>query len=212
MLQATSQSIDVRHFKYLKGLQNSAAGVLFEGSVKSLILQTFNIVIGAILKDFDTSPEDRTYVKAGYTLKALLDIWGKDGLENPEISTVCLRTHMRFYHPYGSYAQLLQAFMEERLLQVVSCGPLLVSTYLGLLSEQPGNTYWHRVIDVIVSFTTVEALDWLDKFNGTNAPQYLQPSRDFEEFVKKTITMVLEDGTGHLKQAISLLEKSGLCL
>lgn len=102
--------------------------------------------------------------------------------------------------------------MEERLSQIVLCGPLLVSTYLGLLSEQPGNAYWHRVLNAIVSFTTLEALDWLDKFNGTNAPLYLQPSRDFEEFVKKTINVVLEGGTGHLKQAISLLERSGLCL
>ena len=102
--------------------------------------------------------------------------------------------------------------MEERLSRVVLCGPLLVSTYLGLLSEQPGNTYWHRVLDAIASFTTPEALDWLDRFNGTNAPLYLQPSRDFEEFFKKTITTVLEGGAGHLKQAISLLERSGLCL
>ena len=99
--------------------------------------------------------------------------------------------------------------MEERLPQIVLCGPLLVSTYLGLLSEQPGNTYWHRVLSTIVSLTTLEALDWIDKFN---APLYLQPSREFEEFVKKTITAVLEDGAGHLKQAISLLERSGLCL
>lgn len=102
--------------------------------------------------------------------------------------------------------------MEERLPQIVLCGPLLVSTYLGLLPEQPGNTYWHRALNTIVSLPNLEALDWLDKFNGTNAPLYLQPSRDFEEFVKKTITMVLEDGTGQLKQAISLLERSGLCL
>lgn len=102
--------------------------------------------------------------------------------------------------------------MEERLPQVVLCGPPLVSTYMGLLSEQPGNTYWHRVLSAIGSFTTLEALDWLDKFSGTNAPLYLQPSRDFEEIIKKTITMVLESKAGHLKQAISLLERSGLCL
>ena len=102
--------------------------------------------------------------------------------------------------------------MEERLPQVVRCGPPLVSTYLGLLPEHPGNTYWHQVLTVVISFTTVEALDWLDKFNSANAPQYLQPSRDFEEFVEKTITTVLEDGTGHLKQALSLLNRSGLCL
>ena len=101
--------------------------------------------------------------------------------------------------------------MEERLSQVVLSGPLLVSTYLGLLSEQLGNIYWHRVLDVIVSFATGEALDWLDKFNDTNAPQYLQPSRDFEEFVKNAITAGLEDGADHLKQAISLFGRSGLC-
>ena len=58
--------------------------------MKLLIRQTFNTVIGAISKDFDTPLEQRTdYVQAGSTLKALLDVWGKDGLEDPEISTVC---------------------------------------------------------------------------------------------------------------------------
>jgi hypothetical protein len=181
--------------------------------VESLIRQTFNIVIGAVLKSFDTPPEHRTdYVQAGSTLKALLDVWGKDGLEDPEISTVCTRPPLNSDRPYGFHAQLLRTFMEERLPQVVLCGPLLVSTYLELLSEEPGNTYWHRVLNAIASSTTPEALGWLDKFNSTNAPLYLQPSRDFEEFVKNTITVVLEDGTGHLKQAISLLERSGLCL
>lgn len=101
--------------------------------------------------------------------------------------------------------------MEERLPRVVHCGPPLVSAYLGLLPEQPGNTYWHQVLNVITSFTTGKALDWLDKFNGTNAPQYLKPSQDSEEFVKQTITAVLQDGTSNLKQALSLLERSGLC-
>ena len=101
--------------------------------------------------------------------------------------------------------------MEEGLSQVVHCGPLLVSAYLGLLSEEVGNIYWHRVLDVIVSFTTTEALDWLDKFNNANAPQYLQPSRDLEEFVKDIITAGLEDGADHLKRAISLFVRSGSC-
>jgi len=90
LIQATPRSIDVRHFSYLKGLQRSAAGVLFEGFVKSLIRQTFDAVIGTISKDFDAPPEHRTdYVQAGSTLKALLDVWGKGGLEDPEISAVC---------------------------------------------------------------------------------------------------------------------------
>ena len=101
--------------------------------------------------------------------------------------------------------------MKEHLPQVVHFGPTLVSTYLRLLPEQPGNIYWHQVLDVIASFTTGEALDWLYRFNGTNAPPYLQPSQNFEEFIKKTITTVLEDETGHLNQALSLLERSGLC-
>lgn len=101
--------------------------------------------------------------------------------------------------------------MGERLPQIVRCGPLPVSTYLELLPEQPGNTYWHQVLSVIVSYTTVEALDWLDKFNGTNPPPYLQPSQEFEGFVKKTITAVLDDGTSHLRQAFSLVGRSGLC-
>lgn len=66
------------------------AGVLFEGSIKSLIRQTFTVVIGTISKDFDAPPDHRTdYLKAGSTLKELLDIWGEGGLEDPEISTVC---------------------------------------------------------------------------------------------------------------------------
>ena len=85
-----------------------------------------------------------------------------------------------------------------------------MSTYLGLLPEQSGNIYWHQILSVITSFTTGEALDWLEKFNGTNAPRYLKPSRDFEEFVKQTIIAVLQDGTSNLKQALSLLERSGL--
>jgi len=100
--------------------------------------------------------------------------------------------------------------MGERLSQIVRCGPPLISTYLEQLPEHSGNTYWHQVLNVVVSHTTVEALDWLDKFNGTNPPPYLQPSQDLEEFVKKTITAVLDDGTNHLRQAISLLERSGL--
>lgn len=102
--------------------------------------------------------------------------------------------------------------MEERLPQIVHCGPPLVSTYLGLLSEQPANTYWHKVLNVVASFATGEALDWLDRFNGTNPPRYLQPSQDFEEFVRGTIATVLEDGTSYLKQALSLFERSGLHL
>lgn len=102
--------------------------------------------------------------------------------------------------------------MEERLLQVVHYGPSLVSTYLGLLPEQPGNAYWHQVLDIVASFATGEALDWLDRFNGTNPPLYLQPSQGFEVFVKETIATVLEDDTSQLKQALSLLERSGLYL
>ena len=111
--------------------------------------------------------------------------------------------------PHGFHAQVLRAFMEERLPQVVYCGPPLVSTYLGLLSEQLGNTYWHQVLNIVASFTTGEALDWLDGFHGTNPPRYLQPSQDFEEFVRGTVSTVLEDDTSHLKQALSLLERSG---
>jgi len=112
--------------------------------------------------------------------------------------------------PHRFHAQLLRAFMEERLPQVVRCGPSLVSTYLGLLPEQPGNTYWHQVLNVVASLATGEALDWLDRFNGMNPPRYLQPSQCFEDFVKETIAAVLEDDTSHLKQALSLLERSGL--
>ncbi|KAF9652581.1 hypothetical protein BDM02DRAFT_3088924 [Thelephora ganbajun] len=209
LLQATSQSIGARHLSYLKDLQSSAAGVLFEGSVKSLIHQTFNIVIGAISKDFDTLPENQTeYIKAGSSLKALLDVWGKDGLEDPESSIVRLRIPLGFNYPHRFHVQLLRTFMEERLPQVVRCGPPVVSTYLRLLSEQPANVYWHQALNVIVSFTAAEALGWLDKFNDTNVPRYLQPSQDFEGFVKEMITTVLEDGTSHLKQALSLLERS----
>lgn len=100
--------------------------------------------------------------------------------------------------------------MEERLPQVVRCGPSLVSTYLGLLPTQPADTYWHQVLNVITSFTTGEALDWLDAFSTTNVPQHLQPPQDFEEFFKNIITTVLEDRTSNLKQALSLLERSGL--
>ena len=100
--------------------------------------------------------------------------------------------------------------MEERLPQIVRCGPSLVSTYLGLLPEQPGNTYWHNALNVVASFATGEALNWLDRFDGTNPPRYLQPSDGFEDFVKETIATVLEDDTSHLKQALSLLERSGL--
>jgi len=102
--------------------------------------------------------------------------------------------------------------MEERLPQVVHCSPSLVSTYLGLLPENPGNTYWHKVLNVVASFSTGEALDWLDRFDGTNPPRYLQPSQGFEEFVKETIATLLEDDTSYLKQALSLLERSGLYL
>lgn len=212
LLRATPQSIDAQRFGYLKHLQSSAVGVLFEDLVKSLIRQTFDIVISAIPKDLDTPPENRTgHVAAGSTLEALLDVWGKDGLEDPESSTVCLQSTSRSNHPHRSHTQLLRAFMEENLLQVVGFGPTLVSTYLGLLPEHPGNIYWHQVLNVIASFTTGEALDWLDRFNGTNAPRYLQPSQHFEEFVKETITAALEDGAS-LKQALSLLEQSGLCL
>lgn len=180
--------------------------------MKSLIRQTFNIVIDALSKYLDPPPENRAaYASAGSTLKALLEVWGRDGLEDPESSTVRLLSTSRSNHPYRFHHQLLCTFMEERLPQVVRCGPPLVSAYLGLLPEQLGNTYWHRVLSVVASFTTGEALNWLDMFNDTNAPRYLQPSQDFEEFVGKTITTVLEDGTTHLKQALSLLERSGLC-
>lgn len=213
MLQVTPQSINVRHFEYLKYLQGSAVGVLFEGSVKSLIGQTFNIVIGAVSKDLDTPPENRTgYVRAGSTLEALLDVWGKDGLEDPESSTVCLRSTSRVDRTYKLRDQLLHAFMEERLAQVMQCGPPLVTAYLGLLPERPGNTYWHQVLNVIASLPTGEALDWLDGFNATNAPRSLQPSQVFEGFVEKTITIVLENETSYLKQALSLLDRPGLYL
>ena len=102
--------------------------------------------------------------------------------------------------------------MEEKLSQVVRCGPALVSTYLGLLPEQSGNIYWHQVLGVIASFAIGEALDWLNGFNSSRAPGYLQPSQDFEEFVGKSITAILWDGTSHLKQALSLLERPGLSL
>ena len=89
-LQATPQSIDVPFFRYLKELQNSAAGALFEGSVKRLIRQVFAITIGAISRDLDASQEHQTnYATVGSTLKALLEVWGKDGLEDPKTSTVC---------------------------------------------------------------------------------------------------------------------------
>jgi len=88
-LKTTPQSIDVPCFQYLKDLQNSAAGALFGGSAKRLIRQMFTIIIGAISKDFDAPLEHQPdYAKAGSTLKALLYVWGKDGLEDPETSTV----------------------------------------------------------------------------------------------------------------------------
>lgn len=90
MLQSQPQSIDAQHFAYLKDLQSSTAGVLFEGSVKLLIRQTFDVVIDAVSKGLD--PENRTNrAKAGSTFKALLDIWGKDGMKDSEFSTVRLR-------------------------------------------------------------------------------------------------------------------------
>lgn len=93
MLRSAPQPIDVRCFKYLKYLQNSAVGMFFESPVKSLSRQTFNIVIGAFSIDLDTPLENKSdYVRAGSTLEALLDVLGKDGLEDPESSTVCLRS------------------------------------------------------------------------------------------------------------------------
>lgn len=102
--------------------------------------------------------------------------------------------------------------MEERLPQVVHCGPSLVSAYLELLPEQTTNAYWHQVLDVISSLPTSEALDWVDKFNDTSVPIYLQPSQDFGLFIKKTVLTALEDRTSNLEQVILLLERSGLCL
>ena len=107
-------------------------------------------------------------------------------------------------------SQRLRVFMEERLSQIVRCGPSPVSTYLGLLSEEPANAYWHQVFGIISSLTTGDALDWMYGFANTNVPQYLRPSQDFEEFLKNTIITVLEDGTDNFKQALSLLERPGL--
>ena len=92
MLRSAPQSVDVRCFRYLKYLQTSAVGTLFESAVKSLIRQTFIIIIGAVSKDLDVPPENRTGdARTESTLEGLLDVWGKDGLEDPESSTVCLR-------------------------------------------------------------------------------------------------------------------------
>ena len=89
LLETTSQPIDVRHFGYLKGLQKSDASTLFEGSLRLLIRKTFHIVIRTISDGFDTPPEhQRDYAKAGSTLRSLLDVWGRDGLDDPETSTV----------------------------------------------------------------------------------------------------------------------------
>lgn len=102
--------------------------------------------------------------------------------------------------------------MEQKLPHVVRCGPSLVSTYLWLLPEQQKNAYWHQVLNVITSFSTRETLDWLDKFNDKRVTPHLQPSQGFELFIKKTILMALENQTSDLKQVLSLLERSGLCL
>jgi hypothetical protein len=92
LLQTPPPSIEVQHFTYLKYLQLSTAGALFEDSVKRLIRQTYNVVIGALSQDLDSPPENRTdHVRAGSILKALLDVWGKDELEDSESSAVCLR-------------------------------------------------------------------------------------------------------------------------
>lgn len=100
--------------------------------------------------------------------------------------------------------------MEDGLPQVVRYGPSLVSTYLELLPEQSTNAYWHQVLNIITSFSTEEALNWLDKFNDTSVQLYLQPSQDFEVFVKKVILAELEDHrTNTLEQTLSLLERSG---
>jgi hypothetical protein len=106
-------------------------------------------------------------------------------------------------------SQPLRAFMEERVPQVVRCGPSLVSTYLLLLSEQMANDYWHLVLNVVASLTARDALDWLDGFNKANVPRNLRPSPDFEGFVKETIIAVLEDGRIDLKRVLSLLVRSG---
>lgn len=108
--------------------------------------------------------------------------------------------------------QVLCAFMEESLPQIVRCGPSLVSTYLGFLPEQQKTAYWHRVLSVITSYSTNQALDWLDRFTDTRTPLDLHPSQDFEAFAKKTVLMTLEDRTSNLKQALLLLERSGLLL
>ena len=108
--------------------------------------------------------------------------------------------------------QLFRTFMEERLPQVVRCGPSLVSTYLGLLPGQSANIYWPQVLNTVISLSTREALDWLDEFNGISVPLYLQPSQVFEAFIKRIILVALDDRTNNLKQALSLLERSGLCL
>lgn len=100
--------------------------------------------------------------------------------------------------------------MEERLPQVARCGPSLASTYLRLLPEQSANKYWHRILKVITSFPTTEALDWLDKFNDTSVPPYLRPSEGSEAFIKEAILVALENQTNNLEQALSLLERSGL--
>ena len=71
--------------------------------MKLLIRRIFNIVIGAISDDLETTPWDQTdYLRAGSTLKALLDVWGKDGLADPDSSTVRLRSTSRFNHSYRS--------------------------------------------------------------------------------------------------------------
>lgn len=68
--------------------------------MKSLIRQTFSIVIDSISKDLHTPPEKRTgYDIAGSTLEALLDVWGKEGVEDPDSSTVRLRSALRSNHP-----------------------------------------------------------------------------------------------------------------
>ena len=69
--------------------------------MKSLIRLTFEIVIGNVSRSLDSPPENRTdRVKAGSTFEALLDVWGKDGVEDPESSIVRPRPCLRLECPH----------------------------------------------------------------------------------------------------------------
>lgn len=129
------------------------------------------------------------------------------------LKTLDRQSYVPTIFPFGpgilTTSQSFRAFMEVRAPQIVRCGPSLVCTYLGLLPDRLVNAYWQQILNIVVSFPAGEALDWLDKFNSTNALRHLQPSQDFEGFFKDIIIGALEDGVGDLRKALSLLDLPG---